>query len=373
MRFTLRQTRFGGKLAFAKWSCFGIGHQTEKPMTSLMLQEARQCPALVRDTLNQDADLYDALGRALRERAPNFVATVARGSSDYAASYAASLFGLMTGRVTASLPPSLVTRYGATMQLAHAMVLGISQSGASPDLVQVMAAAGAAGAMRIAIVNAPNSKLAAEADWVLPQRAGPEQAVAATKSFVLTLVSVARLVAAWTGDGPLAAALPHLPVRLEAALTCDWSPGLAVMSAASHGAYVVGRGPGMAVAGEAALKLKETANLHAEAVSAMEIQHGPRALADAGFPLLAFALDDAGGDDTRALAAELSRMGVPVCVAASSPAGVGVHLPLPPPLHPLLDPIAAILAFYPFAEALSRQRGLDPDRPRGLRKVTDTV
>jgi glucosamine--fructose-6-phosphate aminotransferase (isomerizing) len=369
----LRETYWAGKLAFAKWSCFGIAHPPENPMTSLMLHEARQCPALVRAALDQDGDLYDALGRALRGRAPDFVATVARGSSDHAASYAASLFGLLAGRVTASLPPSLITRYGATLHLANAVALAISQSGASPDLVQVMAAAGAAGAMRIAIVNTPDSKLAAQADWVLPQRAGPERAIAATKSFVLTLVSVARLVAAWTGDGPLAAALPHLPGRLESALTCDWSLGLPILSAASQGAYVVGRGPGMAVAGEAALKLKETANLHAEAVSAIEIQHGPRALADAGFPVLAFALDDAGGDDTRALAAELSGLGVPVCVAASTPAGVGVHLPLPPPLHPLLDPIAAILAFYPFVEALSRQRGLDPDRPRGLRKVTETV
>lgn len=342
-------------------------------MTSQMLLEARQCPDLVAEALNQDHDLYQALGAALRERAPSFVATVARGSSDHAASYGASLIGLLAGRVTASLSPSLVTRYDAGLHLAPAAVLAISQSGASPDLVRVMAAAGTAGAMRIAIVNAPDSKLAAEAGWVLPQRAGAERAVAATKSFIMTLVSLVRLIAAWTEDGALTETLKRLPGQFHAALACDWSAALPVLAPADRGAYVVGRGPGLAIASEAALKLKETANLHAEAVSAVEIQHGPRAVADAGFPLLAFGLDDAGGDDTRALASEFASAGVPVCLAASAPTGCGIHLPLPPPLHPLLDPIAAVLAFYPFAEALARMRGLDPDRPRGLRKVTETM
>jgi glucosamine--fructose-6-phosphate aminotransferase (isomerizing) len=205
---------------------------------------------------------------------------------------------------------------------------------------------------------------------VLPQRAGPERAVAATKSFVLTLVAVARLVAAWTEDATLASALDRLPERLAAALECDWSPGLATLAEVG-GAYVVARGPALAIAAEAALKLKETCMMHAEAVSAAEIQHGPRAVTDARFPVLGFALDDAGGTDTRALVEGLSVSGVPVCLAAAAPSA-GVWLKLPPPLHPMLDAIPAVLAFYVFAEALARQRGLDPDRPRGLRKVTET-
>jgi glutamine---fructose-6-phosphate transaminase (isomerizing) len=341
-------------------------------MISLMRAEAQESPALVEVALREDTALYAALGQALRTRSPAFVATVARGSSDHAASYAASLIGILTGLVTATLPPSLVTRYGARLMLGQALVLGVSQSGASPDLIQVMAAARQAGAARVAIVNAPDSPLAAEADWILPQRAGPEQAVAATKSFILTLVAVVRLVAAWTRDPALAAALPYLPDRLNAALACDWSAALPVLAAADRGAFVVGRGPVLAVAQEAALKLKETSWMHAEAVSAAEIQHGPKAVADGGFPVLGFALDDPGGDDTRSLAAGLSAAGVPVLLAAHG-AGAGVHLPLPPPLHPMLDAIPAALAFYGFAEALARSRGLDPDRPRGLRKVTETV
>ena len=343
-------------------------------MTSLMLSETREAPRLAEAALREDSELYAALGRALRDRPPAFVVTVARGSSDHAASYAAGLFGIACGRVTATMPPSLITRYGAKPDLSRALVLAVSQSGASPDLVQAMAAACAAGAMTVALVNAGGTPLAAEANWVLRQRAGPELAVAATKSFILTLVALARLAAAWSDDAALAAALTRLPERLEAALRCDWSPGLPTLPAAhAGGAYVVGRGPGLAIAAEAALKLKETSNLHAEAVSAAEIQHGPRAVIDRDFPVLAFGLDDPGGADTRALALELAAAGDKVLLAAHQPAGLAPHLPLPPPLHPLLDPIPAALAFYPFAEALARMRGLDPDHPRGLRKVTETI
>ena len=342
-------------------------------MTSLMRAEAEQAPALTQAALHHDAALYAALGSTLRNTPPAFVATVARGSSDHAAAYAASLIGILTGLVTATLPPSLVTRYGAQMKLQSALVLGISQSGASPDLVQVMTAARQAGAARVAVVNAADSRLAAEAQWILPQRAGAEHAVAATKSFILTLVALARLLLAWTEDPALAVALPYLPDRLNAALACDWSAALPLLASADRGAFVVGRGPVLAIAQEAALKLKETSWMHAEAVSAAEIQHGPKAVADAGFPVLALALDDPGGADTRSLAAGLSAAGVPVLLAAHTGGTTGMHLPLPPPLHPLLDAIPAALAFYLFAEALARTRGLDPDSPRGLRKVTETV
>jgi glucosamine--fructose-6-phosphate aminotransferase (isomerizing) len=137
--------------------------------------------------------------------------------------------------------------------------------------------------------------------------------------------------------------------------------------ARARGLFVVGRGPGLGIAQEAALKLKETSNLQAEAFSAAEVQHGPKALVQPGFPILAFGLADAGGEDVRALAASLEAEGVAVLLAG------GRSLPLPAPLHPLLDPIIAIAAFYPLAEALAQKRGLNPDHPRGLRKVTETV
>jgi glutamine---fructose-6-phosphate transaminase (isomerizing) len=336
-----------------------------------MLQETREAPERVAGLLRQDAAAYRVLADHLAARPLAFAATVARGSSDHAASYAASLLGIACGLVTASIPPSLITRYGAALALERALVLAISQSGASPDLTATMRAATAAGGCTVAIVNAAHSHLAEAAGHVLPQRAGPEQSVAATKSFICSLVCVARLIALWRRDQTLAAALERLPERLEAALACDWSAALPLLAPA-HSLYVVGRGLGFGIVHEWALKLKETSGLHAEGLSAAEVRHGPRAVIERGFPVLALALVDRAGQDAAAFAAELVAGGHTALVASATPVA-GHHLPLPPPLHPLLDPIVAVQAFYPLAAALAAARGLDPDQPRGLRKVTTTL
>jgi glutamine---fructose-6-phosphate transaminase (isomerizing) len=340
-------------------------------VTSLMLQETREAPARVAETLAHDEQSYDALAAALAARPPAFAATIARGSSDHAATYAASLLGIAAGLVTASIPPSLVTRYGVAPDLGRALVLAISQSGASPDVVTTLEAASASGACTVAIVNAEASPLAGAARHVLPQRAGPERSVAATKSFICSLVCIARLIARWRSDAALSAALARLPERLEAALGCDWSAALELLAPANS-LYVVGRGLGFGIVHEWALKLKETCGLHAEALSAAEVHHGPRAVIDHDFPVLALALDDPAGRDAAAFAAGLADSGHAVAVASAASI-TGIHLPLPAPLHPLLDPIVAVQAFYPLAAALAQARGLDPDRPPGLRKVTATI
>ncbi len=336
-----------------------------------MLQETREAPTRVAELLRHDVAAYRALADQLAARPLAFAATVARGSSDHAASYAASLLGIACGLVTASIPPSLITRYGAALALERALVLAISQSGASPDLGATLRAATAAGGCTVAIVNETASPLAEAAGHVLPQRAGPEQSVAATKSFICSLACVARLIALWRRDRALAAALERLPERLEAALACDWSAALPLLAPA-HSLYVVGRGLGFGIVHEWALKLKETSGLHAEALSAAEVRHGPRAVIEPGFPVLALALTDPAGQDAGAFAAELAAAGHTVAVASAS-AVAGHHLALPSPLHPLLDPIIAVQAFYPLAAALAAARGLDPDQPRGLHKVTATL
>jgi glucosamine--fructose-6-phosphate aminotransferase (isomerizing) len=340
-------------------------------VASLMLQEAREAPARVAEMLRHDEASYARLREALGGRPPSFAATIARGSSDHAASYAASLLGIAAGLATASIPPSLVTRYKIDLDLSRALVLAISQSGASPDVVATLAAASAGGGCTVAIVNARDAPLAGVAQHVLPQWAGPERSIAATKSFICSLVCIARLIAQWRSDAALARALARLPERLEAALACDWSAALELLAPASS-LYVVGRGLGFGVVHEWALKLKETSGLHAEALSAAEVHHGPRAVIDQTFPVLALALGDPAGNDAAAFAAELAARRRKVAVASARPVA-GRHLPLPPPLHPLLDPIVAVQAFYPLAARLAEARGLDPDRPRGLRKVTATI
>jgi glutamine---fructose-6-phosphate transaminase (isomerizing) len=340
-------------------------------VTSLMLKETREAPARVAAMLARDERDYRVLAESLAAQAPSFAATVARGSSDHAATYAASLLGITAGLVVASIPPSLVTRYRVELDLRRALVLAISQSGASPDLVATLRAASACGACTVAIVNAEDAPLAGVARHVLPQRAGPERSVAATKSFICSLACIARLIAHWRSDATLAATLGRLPARLEAALGCDWSGALELLGQASS-LYVVGRGVGFGIVHEWALKLKETSGLHAEALSAAEVQHGPRAVIDRAFPVLVLALEDPAGRDAAAFAAELAARGHAVAVASAAPVAKR-HLPLPPPLHPLLDPIVAAQAFYPFAARLAEARGRDPDRPHGLSKVTTTT
>jgi glucosamine--fructose-6-phosphate aminotransferase (isomerizing) len=343
----------------------------EKRLTSLMLAEAREAPERIADLLAADADTYHALGERLRQTRPRFAVTVARGSSDCAAAYGAYLLGSRLGVVTASLPPSLETLAHAGLDLAGSLAFAVSQSGRSPDLVAPVKRARAHGALTVAILNRPDSPVGAVAELVFDQRAGEERAIAATKSFLASLVVFARLVADWSGDAALAAALERLPERLAAATRCDWSPALDTLVGAEH-MMVAGRGLNLAIAQESALKFKETCILQAEAMSAAEIMHGPKALIGPGYPVLAYAPDDRGRDSVLAMATEFRALGAVVLLAAS-PGTPGAALPLPAPLHPVLDPIVAIAAFYPFVAALAAARGHDPDAPRHLHKVTETV
>ncbi len=339
-------------------------------MTSLMLQEARSAADAVVGQLAADGDIYTALGRTLRAQPPAVALTVARGSSDHAAGYLGYLVMSRLGRIVASLPMSLVTLYKSPLQARQTLAIAISQSGQSPDVVEPIGYFRAGGATTVALVNDTASPLAAAAEWVLPLHAGPERSVAATKSFIASLVAGARLVAHWQDDAPLQAALQALPGALRTAADTDWSAALDVLVPA-RAIMVVGRGPGFAVASEAALKLKETSSLQAEAFSGAEIQHGPMALIDPGYPLLIFATRGPASAGLVDLAAAMRERGARVLLAA--PDDVPTRdLTLPTAPVPDLDPITAVQAFYGLAAQLAVARGFDPDQPRHLRKVTRT-
>jgi glucosamine--fructose-6-phosphate aminotransferase (isomerizing) len=335
-----------------------------------MWQEALQAPTVVAAQRDQTEHRIVALARQLVARPPALALTVARGSSDHAATYLAYLVMQRLGVPVASLPMSLVTLHAAPLVVHGQLALALSQSGQSPDLVETMAKLRDAGATTVALVNCVPSSLAEACDTVVPLGAGEERSVAATKSYIAMLAAAARLVAHWRDDHRLLDALITLPERLAQATRADGTAVLELLAPATR-ALVVGRGLGLAVALEAALKLKETSGIQAEPFSGAELRHGPLALVEAGYPVLVFALRGPEQAGLRALAAALRDAGARVVLAA--PADVPERqLTLTTSDDEALDPITAIQSFHLIAAALAEARGLDPDAPRHLSKVTRT-
>ncbi|WLI91730.1 SIS domain-containing protein [Massilia sp. R2A-15] len=335
-----------------------------------MLKEAVSAAECVALQLSKDTDRYAELGRKLRSTNFNTALTIARGSSDHASNYVAYLIMARLGRVVASLPMSLLTLYKSPIITRDTLTIAISQSGQSPDVVEPTRYFRDGGATTIALVNDIDSPLAHAAEWAMPLHAGKEQSVAATKSFITSLVAGARLVSQWQNDPELAEGLAALPEALAAAAQADWSAAIDVLAPARN-IMVVGRGISFPIALESALKFKETSALQAEAFSGAEIKHGPMALIDEGYPLLIFATRGPAQAGLVQLATEMRGRGARVLLAA--PADIAERdLTLPVAATPDLDPIVAIQSFYVMAAHLSKARGMDPDRPRHLSKVTKT-
>jgi glucosamine--fructose-6-phosphate aminotransferase (isomerizing) len=343
-----------------------------------MFQEAGAASEAVRSQLQEDAHAIAAIGAELRRLAPRSVITCARGSSDHAATYAKYLIETLTGVVTASAAPSVSSLYQVSQDLRGSLFLAISQSGRSPDLLAAAAAAKQAGATVLALCNVPGAPLGAAADLVIELRAGLETSVAATKSYLATLAALARLVATWTRDPGLQSAIDMLPDLMDRSWALDWSAALAPLESAGN-LYVIGRGLGLGAAQETALKFKETCGLHAEAFSSAEVRHGPYALLGVEFPALLFAQADVTRAGVETLALELARRGVPTVMAGARAASAEPLRSAGATVLPALEvraeiaPILLVQSAYRVIAALSVRRGLDPDRPRHLRKVTETV
>ncbi|USI74618.1 SIS domain-containing protein [Sphingomonas morindae] len=335
-----------------------------------MHQEAEEAARAVARLLDRHGALIAELGAALRAAPPSLVVSCARGSSDHAATYGKYLIETMIGIPVASAAPSVSSVYAAPVRAEGGLCIAISQSGRSPDLLATVRAHKAGGARVIALVNDAEAPLAALADTLIPLEAGPERSVAATKSFITALAALAALVAAWADDAALRSALNDLPTDLARAWARDWS-SLADLLVPARNLFVVGRGLGFGIAQEAALKLKETCGLHAEAFSAAEVRHGPMAIVDERFPVVAFAGSDAAGDDVRAVAAEFAGRGAPVSLIDARRDGAGD--PPTSAAHPAIEPLLMIQSFYRMANGLALARGFDPDAPRHLAKVTRTL
>lgn len=341
------------------------------PETTRLHLEAADAANTVARQLERNDAAVRKLAADLRDRVPPFVVTCARGSSDHAATYAKYVVETQTGCVTASASPSVESIYAVPLQLRGALYLVISQSGASPDLLRSAEAARQAGARVVALVNAEDSPLAALADTVVPLQAGPERSVAATKSFIGSLAAVLHLVAHWRQDKALLETVHYLPERLRQAFALDWSPLVDGLVDAQN-LFVLGRGYGLGVAQEAALKLKETCAVHAEAFSSAEVRHGPMELIGPRLPVLMFAQEDDALPGMLATADDFRRRGATVWAAAPGASGPDA-LPVVPIGQPMCAPILAIQSFYRAVNALAIKRGRDPDRPPHLAKVTETV
>jgi glucosamine--fructose-6-phosphate aminotransferase (isomerizing) len=335
-----------------------------------MHQEAAQAPEVVRTQLASNAAGVLRIGALLRDMAPRAVVTLARGSSDHAATFARYLIESRTNVLTSSAAPSLSSLYEAKTDLRNVLFLAISQSGKSPDLLAAAQSAKRSGACVVALCNSMESPLVALADHAVPLLAGTETSVAATKSYIASLSAIVHVVAGWTQDRPLLDALARAPDLLAQAWAQDWSGALPALQSAVN-LYVVGRGLGLGIAQEAALKFKETCGLHAEGFSAAEVKHGPMALIGAGFPVLMLSQ----GDESRAGIEDLGRefvgRGARVLTAG---ARIGGAITLPTvPAHAVLEPLLMIQSFYRMAASLAVARGLDPDAPPHLNKVTETL
>ncbi len=336
-----------------------------------MAREVAEIPQAAARFLLTSGPAVAEAATALRAIDPGLIVTVARGSSDHAATYLKYAVELLAGVPVASVGPSVASIYGRPLRLTGAACIGISQSGQSPDIVEMMRAGREGGALSIAITNFADSPMGAASNHCLPLQAGIEQSVAATKTFVVSVVAGLALVAEWRQDEDLRRAVAALPETLDQALAMDWTP-LAARLSRAQSAYVLGRGPAFAIASEAALKLKETCGLHAEAYSSAEVLHGPAAIVQAQFPVLALGIADAALSNVVATAQRLVDQGADVFLTGATVEGA-TTLPSVGGLHPLVAPLALATSFYGLVERLARRRGFDPDTPPHLRKVTETV
>lgn len=342
---------------------------------AVLLREIREQPAALRRLLEHTEE-YATVAETARARALDLVRMVGHGSSDNAASFGVYAFGLLPAWTALRDSISLSVYYGASVDLGGSCVVALSQSGQTPDVLEYVQLARARGAFTVAITNEPESELARTAEAVLPLAAGPEHAIAATKTYTGQLAALALLSGHAAGRGRelrdgiartadlLEELLPVLERRLSE---------IAVSLAFVGRMFVIGRGPEFATAREISLKLLETCRVAAEPLTATDLVHGPVAAIDGLFPVWTIASADAGLPAVRDAAARAREAGATLIssgTAAAEIAGAGHYLPVPAPPLSVLTPLLSVAPGQLLAWALAQAKGLDPDRPSGLSKVT---
>ncbi len=346
------------------------------PQSSFLYREIHEQPAVLERLLSAERETARQLAEAIHERGVTHVVIAARGTSDNAGRYAKYLFGAKNDLTVALATPSLFTVYQEPPRLDGALVLGISQSGKSPDIVAVLAEARRQGVLTAAITNFPDSDLGRQADFVLELNAGLERSIAATKTYTGELAAIALLSAMMAGREEMQMELARIP-RIVAA-TLELEPEVARISARyryMRDCVVIGRGYNYATAFELALKLKELTYTMAEPYSSADFLHGPLALIEHGFPAVVFAPRGKMLPSIREFMETLRERGAEIIAVSDDAEALALaHVPLelPRTVPEWLSPLTAIIPGQLFALHLAQDRGYDPDHPRALRKVTET-
>ncbi len=331
-------------------------------MLTIMEKEAAQAPSVIKNQIIENQSIAAKIGAKLREIAPKSVMIIGRGSSDHAGVFGKYLIEIEAGVPVSSAAPSVASVYGKKLKLQDSLVIVISQSGRSPDIIAQAQMAKDAGAYCVALVNDETSPLGDIVDEVLPLKAGAEISVAATKSYLATLSALAHLVANWTENQELINALAELPAAMEEMIA---SPAQLTPASIANvkNMVVLGRGLGFAIAKEMALKLKEVSSIHAEAFSSAEFLHGPVTLVEQGLAILNCAVNDESATSHQEQIDEVIDRGADL-----------VHLRQNDVIvHPRLAPLVVLQRFYLDVAKVAVSRGFNPDEPKGLKKVTRTL
>ena len=329
---------------------------------TLMQREARQTPERVASQLQKNDEVTRALGKQLRVLDPKCVMIVGRGSSDHAGVFAKYLIEVETGVPTFAAAPSVGGIYGKSLKLDGALVIVISQSGRSPDILLQAQMAKKAGAYLVALVNDQTSPLASMVDTVVPLHAEAEKSVAATKSYLATLSALLQITARWSGNIALDHALNKLPELLGEVISSSCQLTTESLQGIKN-LVVLGRGLGYAVSKEIALKLKEVCSIHAEAFSSAEFLHGPVTLVEQKLTVLDVQVEDEAEQAHCEQIAEVASRGAQL-----------VHLHQHcEEVHPRLAPLLVLQRFYLDVAQVALDRGFNPDQPAGLKKVTRTL
>jgi len=339
-------------------------------------QEIREQPEVLTRLLERQMGTVQEIAQAIRERSSDFIFLAARGTSDNAGLYAKYLWGAFNGLPVAMATPSLFGIYGKPPSLDNALVMGVSQSGQSPDIVGVLAEGKRQGAPTLTITNDPNSPLARTADYVIDISAGEERAVAATKTYTAQLMAIAMLSVALSGDDDHLKALGRVPEMVQQTLVLDATvERLAERYRYAERCVVLSRGYNLGTAYEIALKIKELTYILAEPYSSADFAHGPMAVVEHGFPVVAVVPEGHMEEELVDTLRELRTRGAELVVISALDDALALAqtpLPLPAGIPEWVSPLVAVVPGQLFALGLTLAKGLDPDRPRGLHKVTLT-